>query len=142
MVTVKLTKDITHQGLSEGDVLSVDKFSAATLVERGDAVEYEAAGVTERTSEPGRYGGQEAETIDDIHDPDVERDRRVQVVTRVGVADRGPALPPEPDDTAPVTEDTPTPSRTKSAKAAGKGSAPEASGAQPAGGDAGGGDGS
>lgn len=150
MVTVKLLKDIEAEGLFEGDVISVDSLSAAGMVKRGVAAEYTDADETAaEAGEPAEYAGRPAATIDDIHDPEAHHDRRVQTVVRVGGPDPGPprkvnaAQAPgdietdsadvQPDPATPPAEVAPT--EHKSRKKA-------ASGAQPDGGDAGGGDGS
>lgn len=161
MQTIKLTKALAAEGLAEGDVLSVDEFSAAALIDRGDAEAYdpaaEAATTDSEPAEETKYGGQPAATIDDIVDPAVVRNKRVMTATIVGAVDAGPVRR-SPDDNpadAPVEPDVPVEPETpeavqsptvkaanaKRAKAAASNS-PElaASGAQPDGGDAGGGD--
>jgi hypothetical protein len=140
VVTVKLTQDIESEGLVTGDVINVDKFSAAAMVKRGVAEEYDADSepeVAREAAEPATYGGKPAETIDDIHDPDAQRDRRVQTAVRVGGPDPGPPRSPNPaqvPDPAVLEADSdPEPTEHKSGTKA-------ASGAKPRGGDAGGGD--
>lgn len=182
MQTVRFTKDIPHEGLAEGDVLSVDEHSAAAYVERKDAELYDAAAEAAKAAEEraaagdadapqkeSRYGGQPARTIDDITDPQAARNRRVMNFTTVAQADPGPAAATiaeaESADPAAVTDDvvpdadastsasdpaptdpTPTPDTTTSSFSGatggrGRGSRQAAPGANPAGGDAGGGDG-
>lgn len=132
MKLIQLTKDIPHQGLSVGDVISVDPRSATALIKRGDADEYE----------PGADAAEKVETIDDIPST-AKRGRAVMSAVRVGSADPGPGaitvgevMPPaevQADDAAEAATDPPP------KKAAAK-QPPAASGAKPAGGDAGGGD--
>lgn len=167
MQTIKLLKAIEAEGLSEGDVIAVDEFSAEALIKRGDAEEYEAAQVAE----------ERPRTIDDLVDPDVARNKRVMNATVVGGPADGPVYrspdldPSEPPtvaddattaeaeaalvDAAAVVDGTgtehtgtlPTSSTAdapaKNTKARGgkatTGTTTEASGAQPVGGDAGGG---
>lgn len=135
MVTVKLTQDIEGQGLFVGDVMSVDKFSAESMIKRGVAEKYDADAQQPReVDEPaGEYGGKPAQTIDDIHDPEAQRDRRVTTVVRVGGPDPGPPQQP-------TAAQVPDPVAADKAAAPPKSSKKAASGAQPAGGDAGGGD--
>jgi hypothetical protein len=115
--TIKLTKDIPHEGLSKGDVINVDELSAKSLIDRKDAEEYTPPKASDKPKgERARYGGQEAETIDDIVDPEA-RGARIMTVRVVGEADKG--------DTS---------------RKRGKPAARGASGAKPAGGDAGGSD--
>lgn len=117
MQLIKLTKDIEHEGLSAGDVLSVDERSAAHLIKVGEAEEFEPETV------------EKVETIDDI--PSTAKRvgaPAVMSAIRVGSADPGPVVAVQPETpTLPVKK-----ADTKPASAA--------SGAQPAGGDAGGGD--
>lgn len=113
MQLIKLTKAIEHEGLSIGDVLSVDERSAAHLIKAGEAKEF-----TPKTVD-------KVETIDDI--PSTAKPRSaVMSAVRVGSADPGPVAP---------TDDPATTPKKSAAK-----QPPAASGAQPAGGDAGGGD--
>lgn len=114
MQTVKITKDIEHAGLHEGDLLSVDELSAAKLIERGDAEKLDAA-ETEAV--------ERVETIDDIVDPAARRHKAVMTVSQVADADPGPQAKPKAE--------TPSKQRDKPARVA--------SGAHPAGGDADGG---
>jgi hypothetical protein len=76
MKTVKLTKDIPGEGLSKGDVISVNPASAAVLIERKDAEAYETPKATD--------GSEAQKTIDDIVDPQVARNRRNMTATIVG----------------------------------------------------------
>lgn len=131
MITIKLTKDIPDQGLVAGDIMQVDKFSAASMVKREVAEEYNPEQEAREVDAPsGEYGGRPAATIDDIHDPDAQRDRRVQVSVHVAAADPGP---PQQPPAALVPDPAAVPAKASSKKAA--------SGAEPVGGDAGGGDG-
>jgi hypothetical protein len=133
MKLIQLTKDMPHQGLSEGDLLSVDQRSAKALIDRGDATEYK----------PPTDAAEKVETIDDIPST-AKRGRAVMSAVRVGSADPGPVAPTvtEAEDAPPETEedralaavqDIPMPKKSAADKP------PAASGAQPAGGDAGGG---
>lgn len=133
MQTVKLTKDIEHSGLREGDLLAVDEFSAKALIARGDATEYKPQDATaelEAEGETASYGGQEAATIDDIVDPAARRHKAVMTVSQVAAADPGPQAKPKAEPKAEHTS-----------KSAVKSAARGASGANPAGGDADGGSG-
>lgn len=160
MKTVKLTQDLEHEGLCADDVLSVDDFSAASMIERGVAAEYDAAADTDTTTaagEPARYGGQEARTIDDIRDPQAARNRRVMNFTTVAAPDPGPvsrtvaeaestdvADTTTGDDVTPEADTPPAPSPSgRNRPARGRSTDPElaAPAANAAGGDAGGGDG-
>jgi hypothetical protein len=132
MKLVQLTKDMAHQGLSEGDVLSVDERSAKALIDRGDAAEYK----------PPTEGAKKEETIDDIPST-ANRGRAVMSAVRVGSADPGPvaATVAEAEDAPAAEADAagPTPAPTSQPQKRSPKSGPAASGAQPAGGDAGGG---
>lgn len=115
MKLIKQLKDNPHEGIVKGDVRSVDEFSAATLIERGDAEAYDpdkaAAASTDEAREPAKYGGQEAETIDDIVDPEVARNRRTMTATIVGGPSGGAgATVAELADPAPATSDPSAPS--------------------------------
>lgn len=97
MKTIKLLQDIEHEGLVEGDVLSVDDNSAAALIRSKRAEEYDpqapAADTTNVVPEPAvtTYGDQEGvRTIDDIRDPEAARNRRVMSFATVAAADHGP----------------------------------------------------
>jgi hypothetical protein len=116
MKLIQLTKAMPHQGLSEGDLLNVDERSARVLIKRGDAKPYEPEQV------------EKVETIDDIEST-AKRGRAVMTTARVGFADPGPVASTD------ETEDAPAPQSPKRSPKSG----PAASGAQPAGGDAGGG---
>lgn len=144
MKTIKVTKEIPGEGLTPGDVLSVDEFSAAALIERGDAEEYQPEG----------GDGEHVETIDDIVDPDVARNRRQMTATIVGGPSNGgatlpspapattdPAAPAESPDPLTATPDAVSHSGSTPTGKAGKdkGSELAAPGLNPAGGDAGGG---
>lgn len=145
MKTVKLTKDVEHEGRRKGDVVSYDELSAAALIKRGDAEEYEPdkADTAERV-----------ETIDDIVDPAVVRNKRVMTATVVGAADAGPVrrapdddpadAPVEPDPlTATPEQDVQSPTvKAANARRGRGGSELAAPAADAAGGDASGGDGS
>lgn len=116
MQLIKLTKAIEHEGLSAGDVLSVDERSAAHLIKVGDAEKFQPEAVDK------------VETIDDI--PSTAKPRHaVMSAVHVGSADPGPVAP-----TTEAATDPPPVKKTAAQKP------PAASGAQPAGGDAGGGD--
>lgn len=114
MQTVKLTKDIPGDGLAEGDVISVDAFSAKALIERGDAAEYNPdaeAATGDEPAEATTYGGQEARTIDDIVDPVAARNRRVMNVAVVGGPTDSGVVRRSPDASpadAPVVADVDT----------------------------------
>lgn len=162
MQTIKLKKDIEHEGLVAGDVLSVDDDSAAALVRRGDAEPYEpdapaasAARDTEHEVKPTTYGAQDGvRTIDDIRDPQAARNRRVMSFTTVAAPDPGPvaATVDEAEQGDPAEpESDPEPAKASTAARGGRGgrnalnvptststeqAAPDA---QSAGGDAGGG---
>lgn len=155
MKQVKLTKALAGEGLAEGDVLSVDEFSAAALIKRGDAEEYvaeEAPADAAAPAEEATYGGQPAATIDDIVDPDVARNKRVMTATVVGGPATGGTVRRSPDanpaDEPTVEDDTavqsPTVKAANAKRAKGASTNPElaAPAANAAGGDAGGGDGS
>lgn len=149
MQTIKLTKDIEHEGLVAGDVLSVDENSAAALVRRGDAEVYDPA-----APDPGddgtnvvevTYGDQEGvRTIDDIRDPQAARNRRVMSFTTVAAPDPGPvsAAAVEAEQ---VAEPEPAPAEPAPSKRSARNaptvttSEQAAPDAQSAGGDAGGG---
>lgn len=142
MKLIELTKDIPHEGLSEGDLLSVDERSAKALIDRGDAKKYEPSSTD---------AAEKVETIDDIPST-AKRGRAVMSAVRVGAADPGPVASTvaeaedAPDDTSvpAATVDDPLPetsrdAATQPAKKAAAKKPPAASGAQPAGADAGGG---
>ena len=138
MKTIRQLKDNAAEGLAKGDVRQVDDFSAKVLVDRGDAEE-----VKVDQTQPG----ERVETIDDIVDPQVARNRRQMVATIVG----GPGTPatsePATDDEGHVDDagKTPTPQSgagSQNAGAAGKaGSEMAPPGANPVGGASGGGKG-
>lgn len=158
MKTIKLTKTIEHEGLVEGDVISVDEFSAKALIDRQEAEAYEP--------EEGTAEAEPVRTIDDIVDPEVARNKRVMTATVVGAVDNGPvrrspdadpAAEPEvvdgdADSLDADTSDVNVKATQKSSKRGGpstgnsgtKSTGPElaAPAANAAGGDAGGGDGS
>jgi hypothetical protein len=97
---MKLIQQVTAneaEGLAAGDVRSVDDRSAAILIDRGDAKPYE----------PGEGEGERVETIDDIVDPEVARNRRTMTATIVGgPSTGGPAAAPSSE---PATSDPATP---------------------------------
>lgn len=151
MKQIELTADIAHEGLVEGDVISVDALSAASLIKAGKAKEYEppeAGAARQAGEEEPTYGGQPAATIDDIVDPGVEAQRGVMTVSVVAAADHGrkaapvtgaeqppaEAEPAPPSAGEPPAADPPAPhkGRAKAGAAANR----EASGAEPVGGDA------
>lgn len=152
MQTIKLTKDIEHEGLAAGDVLSVDENSAAALVRRGDAEVYDPAapdpgydGTNVVEAEPTTYGDQEGvRTIDDIRDPQAARNRRVMSFATVAAPDPGPvsATAAEAEQ---VAEPEPAPAEPAPSKRSARNaptvttSEQAAPDAQSAGGDAGGG---
>jgi hypothetical protein len=135
VITIKLTQDIEDQGLYAGDVMQVDKFSAASMVKRGVAEEYDPAAEEQDDGDDqvAEYGGQPAATIDDIRDPDAQRDRRVTTVVHVAGADPGPPASPPPAL-------VPDPAPEEGGESPRKISKKAAPGAEPDGGDAGGGD--
>lgn len=144
MKTVRLTKDIEVEGLVVGDVMSVDELSAAAMVKRGVAEEYDAHAeeAQQATAAHAEYGGKPAATIDDIHDPEAHRDRRVQTVVRVGGPDPGPPRKPNaaqaPGDVVAHPGSDPVPAGP--APTEHKPRSKAAPGAKPVGGAAGGGD--
>lgn len=79
MQLIKLLKDIPAEGFAEGDVISVDEFSAASLIKREFAQEY--------TTPDGTPEGKPVRTIDDIVDPEVARNRAQMTATIVGGED-------------------------------------------------------
>ncbi|AYB69358.1 hypothetical protein SEA_GRAVAILLIA_16 [Mycobacterium phage Gravaillia] len=131
MKTVKFVKDNPGEGLCAGDVLEVDDNSAAALIRRGEAEEYNPQAVDDaRVAEPRTFGDQEGvRTMDDIRDPQAARNRRVMSFTTVAAPDPGPTAP-EAAETVSAPQPAAKP-RTRPAQAA-----PDA---QSAGGDAGGG---
>lgn len=138
MKLIQLTKAMPHQGLSEGAVLNVDERSAQVLIKRGDATAY--------VPEPA----EKVETIDDIEST-AKRGRAVMTAARVGFADPGPvaastaeaeeapAVEADAADPAPAAASDPAPDLAPQPPKRSPKSGPAASGAQPAGGDAGGG---
>lgn len=141
MQTIRLSKAIEGDGLAEGDTITVDELSAAKLIERGDATAIDDE--TDATGAPA----ERVETIDDIVDPGVARNRRQMAVNVVG-GDARPVYRAPAD--APVTPDadtttsasasgTTTASTTRANRRGGSTSELAASDAQSAGGDAGGG---
>jgi hypothetical protein len=137
VITIKLTQDIEDQGLYAGDIMQVDKFSAASMVKRGVAEQYDPAEdelpAVLGDGQDAEYGGQPAATIDDIRDPDAQRDRRVTTVVHVAGADPGPPASPPPAL-------VPDPAPEEGGESPRKISKKAAPGAEPDGGDAGGGD--
>lgn len=124
MQLIKLTKAIEHEGLVVGDVLSVDERSAAHLIKEGEAEEYEPK------------AADKVPTIDDI--PSTAKGRTaVMSAVRVGSPDPGPASKTVEEVPAGTVLDDEAASLPK--KTAAK-TPPAAPGAEPAGGDAGGGD--
>ncbi|ABW88411.1 tail assembly chaperone [Mycobacterium phage Evanesce] len=132
MKTVKFVKDNPGEGLCAGDVLEVDDNSAAALIRRGEAEEYNPQAVDAvRVAEPRTFGDQEGvRTMDDIRDPQAARNRRVMSFTTVAAPDPGPAVAEAADESVSAPQPAAKP-RTRPAQAA--------SDAQSAGGDAGGG---
>ncbi|WP_431231530.1 hypothetical protein ACQ856_18380 [Mycolicibacterium psychrotolerans] len=97
MKTIKFKQDVPHEGLAVGDVLEVDDNSAAALIRRDLAEEYNPASAAEAGTnvvevQSGAYGTQDSgvRTIDDIVDPQAARNRRVMSFTTVAQADPGP----------------------------------------------------
>lgn len=129
MQAIKLTKDIPGDGLAKGDIVEVDAFSAAALIKRGDAEEYDPA---KAAADTRAEGGEELSglTIDDIVDPQVARNRRTMTATIVGGPGTGPSPAVDVETEAPAA---PRPT--------GKPTRPEMAppGANPAGGATGGG---
>lgn len=110
MTAIRFTQDIPGEGLVEGDIIDVDPFSAASLIDQGKAEEYkpeEAAADAELDTV--RYGGQDVRTIDDIVDPDVARNRRVMTATIVGASDPGPTTVEVSPDADPAEAPVPEP---------------------------------
>lgn len=160
MKQVKLLQDRPEAGLVKGDIVSYDELSAASVIERKIAEEYDPSkdadgdGVDDATEAP-TYGGQKAATIDDIVDPGVARQKGVMSFSVVADSDPGPHKSPgvtaaeavaeaESADVAnvPVADDKPAAKSAKGKASSGGGKSAEvASTANVAGADAGGGDG-
>jgi hypothetical protein len=121
--TVELLQDIPGDGLVKGDVIDVDHRSAEKLIASERAKEYQP---------PEGAAGERVETIDDIVDPEVARNRRVMNATIVGGVDPGPVV----TEVAPADPGPPGKAADKSTTTA------AATGAKPSGGDVGGGAGS
>lgn len=160
MKQVKLLQDRPEAGLVEGDIVSYDELSAASVIKRGIAEEYDPeadAAADGEAAETPTYGGQPAATIDDIVDPGVARQKGVMAFSVVADTDPGPRKSPgvtaaeavaEAEsadvagaaDAAEAEKPAAKASRGKASSGGGK-SAEVASTANVAGADAGGGDG-